>query len=97
MKRTNKENIDYLMVDEPFGILTRPALELYMSNWKRKSKIYIVDFNGIHKLNNQLGYCDAENLQCRAKLNHKAVMFDVSCEYYWFHLTDDEFSAIFEL
>ena len=72
MKRTNKENIDYLMVDEPFGILTRPALELYMSNWKRKSKIYIVDFNGIHKLNNQLGYDAVNNMirGCIADFNH---------------------------
>jgi hypothetical protein len=44
-----------------------------------------------------IGYCEAESLQCRPKLNHKAVMFDVGCEYYWFHLTDREFSAIFEI
>ena len=42
-----------------------------------------------------LGYCDAENLVCRPKINHKAVLFEIKDELYWFHFTNDEFSEIF--
>jgi len=42
-----------------------------------------------------IGYCDGESLMCRPKTNHKAVMFEKDWEYYWFHLTNEEFDFIF--
>ena len=50
------EKIVFLSRDEPFGILTRPALELAMSEGRGPATLYVIDFNDIHKLNKELGY-----------------------------------------
>ena len=43
-----------------------------------------------------IGYCDAENLACRPKLNNKAVMFEIEPDVrFWFHLTNREFERIY--
>lgn len=42
-----------------------------------------------------VGFCDAERLACRPKLNHKAVMFLYEEEYCWFHLRNKEFEECF--
>jgi hypothetical protein len=42
-----------------------------------------------------IGYCDGEQLICRPKINHKAVMFFMNGEYYWFHFRNEEFDYIF--
>lgn len=42
-----------------------------------------------------VGYCEGESLSCRPKLGHKAVMFLVNETFFWTHLTDFEFAAIF--
>lgn len=42
-----------------------------------------------------IGYCIGENLLCRPKLNHKAVMFFKNDLHFWFHLTNREFERIF--
>jgi len=41
-----------------------------------------------------IGYCDGENLSCRPKKNHKAVMFFKDETYYWFHFTNEEFAQL---
>ena len=41
-----------------------------------------------------IGYCDAENLVCRPKINHKAVMYFNSGICFWSHLTNYEFNNL---
>ena len=48
--------------DEPFGILTRPALELVMASYKANAILYVVDFNQIHHLNQELGYAEVNRI-----------------------------------
>ena len=52
----SNEKIKFLSIDAAFGILTRPALEIEMSEQNGIANIYIIDFNDVHKLNKQLGY-----------------------------------------
>jgi len=52
----NEEKIKYLSEDAAFGILTRPALELEMSEATAPAVLYIIDFDNIHKMNMTLGY-----------------------------------------
>jgi len=54
----DKAKIAYLSKDPAFGILTRPALELALSEKAafRIMNIYVLDLANIHKLNDQLGY-----------------------------------------
>jgi hypothetical protein len=42
-----------------------------------------------------IGYINAEHLVCRPKHNHKAVLFLKEEEFFWFHLKNEEFKAIF--
>jgi len=42
-----------------------------------------------------IGYCKAEELLCRPKVDCIAVMFLKDDEYFWTHLMMDEFNAIF--
>ena len=42
-----------------------------------------------------IGWCRAERLMCRPKLNNMAVMYDVHGEVFWFHLRSSEFWVIF--
>jgi hypothetical protein len=42
-----------------------------------------------------VGWCRGENLQCRPKVGHKAVMFFKDGTQFWFHVTNEEFEAIF--
>jgi hypothetical protein len=43
-----------------------------------------------------IGYCNAENLICRPKINHKAIMFLKDNYFFWFHLPNNEFKEIYE-
>lgn len=43
-----------------------------------------------------IGYCDAEKLICRPKVNNKAVMFFKDDIHFWFHITNEEFEVINE-
>ena len=43
-----------------------------------------------------VGYCDAESLNVRPKTNCKAVMFFYGGDYFWSHLTNEEFEEIFK-
>lgn len=43
-----------------------------------------------------IGWCKAENLICRPKIDNKAVMFVVNEICFWFHLTNYEFGRIFD-
>ena len=52
----NEEKIKYLSEDAAFGILTRPSLELEMSEATAPAVLYIIDFDNIHKMNMTLGY-----------------------------------------
>jgi hypothetical protein len=42
-----------------------------------------------------IGWCPGDAMPCRPKLCHKAVMYFVRGEHFWFHLRDNEFNAIF--
>jgi hypothetical protein len=43
-----------------------------------------------------IGYCKADSIPCRPKLNHIAVMFNTGeLDNWWTHLTMDEFQIIF--
>jgi hypothetical protein len=42
-----------------------------------------------------IGYCNGENLICKPKIEHKAVMFYKDGIHFWFHLTNKEFYEIF--
>ena len=53
---------DYLANDEPFGVLTRPALEVVMSSCTGLNRIYVVDFQDIHKMNIMVGYVEVNNI-----------------------------------
>ena len=43
-----------------------------------------------------VGYCDAERLLCRPKINEKAVMFFKDDYHFWGHLRNKEFSEVFK-
>jgi len=43
-----------------------------------------------------VGYCYGENLNCRPKANHVALMCFYNEEHFWFHLRKDEFNEIFK-
>lgn len=48
-------------------------------------------------LKHAIGYCKGENLICRPKNNHFAVMFLVNEIMFWTHFTEKEFNAIFTI
>lgn len=64
---------DYLANDEPFGVLTRPALEVVMSSCNGLNHIYIVDFQEVHKMNHIMGYVNVNNIirRCIADFTYK--------------------------
>lgn len=43
-----------------------------------------------------VGWCYGENLPCRPKENHIAVMFEKDDNKFWFHVRNNEFIEIFE-
>lgn len=43
-----------------------------------------------------VGWCYGENLLCRPKANHIAVMFEKDEVQFWFHLRNEEFIKIFQ-
>ena len=43
-----------------------------------------------------IGYCKGENLLCRPKLNHTALMCFKDGEHLWFHLRNNEFQEVFK-
>jgi hypothetical protein len=57
-----------------------------------REELLVFNRNYLNKI--IVGYCDAEKLICRPKLNCKAIMcFDKY--HFWFHLTNKEFNNIF--
>jgi len=44
-----------------------------------------------------VGYCFGENLNCRPKENHIALMCFHNNEHFWFHLRKSEFYEIFSI
>lgn len=42
-----------------------------------------------------VGWCPAEQLPCRPKLNRVAVMFVIGDRHFWTHFTYKEFDAVF--
>jgi len=43
-----------------------------------------------------IGWCYGENLICRPKENHVAIMFCKNEKQFWFHLRLNEFEKIFQ-
>jgi len=41
------------------------------------------------------GYCRAESLMCRPKVDNIAVMYFAEDKYFWFHMRNNEFYNIF--
>jgi len=70
----DSQKVEYLSKDTAFGILTRPALELAMSEAKGAHILYIIDFDDIHKLNMQLGY-NKVNETIRESIGDLIVIF----------------------
>lgn len=69
----------------PLDIFGVPLRTDYLMSIKPKALQYAI------------GYCDAENLVCRPKVDCKAVMFYKDGQLCWFHLFNSEFDAIFNL
>ena len=73
--------INYLSEDKAFGILTRQALELKISESEVNMRVYVIDFNGIHDLNKKLGYLKVNGIihelfrQLKLKYPYQAVFF----------------------
>jgi hypothetical protein len=42
-----------------------------------------------------VGWCNAQNVPCRPKVNEFAVMFYKEGEHFWFHLRKNEFQEVF--
>jgi len=42
-----------------------------------------------------IGWCYAENLMCRPKLDNRAVMFFKDNNLFWFHMRNEEFMKVF--
>jgi hypothetical protein len=42
-----------------------------------------------------IGYCHAEYIPCRPKIDCIAIMFEVDGRNFWFHVTSGEFAKIF--
>ena len=42
------------------------------------------------------GWCPAESLPCRPKVDHVAVMVDLNGDSFWFHLRRSEFMQLYE-
>lgn len=42
-----------------------------------------------------LGYCFGENLPCRPKENHVALMYGINDKRFWFHIRNNEFYEIY--
>lgn len=75
------ERIQYLSLDPVFGILTRPALNLLLKEtYSEPLSIHIIDINGLHKLNKELGYAIVNN-QIRDALHYIKSMYP-----YWMHI-----------
>lgn len=55
-KMTKDDKIFYLSQDRMFGILTRPALELALSEQKGIGTIFFLDISRLHQLNKVHGY-----------------------------------------
>ena len=59
-----------------------------------RTELIILNKNIIRKY--AIGWCNAENIPCRAKKNHIAVMFyEENFNNYWTHLTIKEFKICF--
>lgn len=52
----NDNLIKKLIIDEYFGILNRNGFEHVLQNTINKRYIYLLDFNNVKNMNNQLGY-----------------------------------------
>ena len=46
-------------------------------------------------LNGIVGYCFGEELPCRPKKNHIALMYEIGDRRFWFHIRNNEFVEIF--
>jgi len=42
-----------------------------------------------------VGYCFAEEVSCRPKTNHVALLYDLDGSRFWFHVRNDEFYELF--
>lgn len=42
------------------------------------------------------GYCFAENLICKPKENHVALLYKIGDDYMWFHIRNNEFIKLIE-
>ncbi len=52
----NEMTLHYLSHDRAFGMMTRNAFEIFLSQLSRDFCLYVMDLNDIHKLNAKHGY-----------------------------------------
>lgn len=85
-----------------------PKLDSTQFTWQKWRAGSIHDFNipcryialtsGYSKMllrKHAIGWCYGENLPCRPKTNHIAIMFEKDNIEFWFHLRKNEFEEIF--
>lgn len=44
-----------------------------------------------------LGYCFSDNIKCRPKKNHTALLYEINGNRFWFHIRNNEFIELFDL
>ena len=101
--------VDYNNKFERFQIKNQsniPQLDETLFTFERWSAGSIHDFGIEHfrydnlqkyknvLLSNLVGYCFAENLSCRPKENHVALMYEKDNDFMWFHIRNNEFIEI---
>ena len=64
-------------------------------NIKHRESIILKNADIIKKY--AIGYCEADNLPCRPKLNYIAIMFSINDELFWTHFTKFEFNELFKI
>lgn len=51
-----EEKVEFLSRDTTFGILTRPALEIALTELSDCALLYVIDIKNLHQLNRRHGY-----------------------------------------
>lgn len=61
-----------------------------------KNRTAIIKANRAILRKHAIGWCESDNIPCRPKKGHYAVMFSVDSQDFWTHLSKEEFKYCFE-